>query len=360
MEIRVKLTDQELPCSIFFLDFLNRHISGKAHIADWHDQLTEQLTYHEGAIEQSAKAIADRVFDNPVSNRAVHDVYELLHSLMTGKFDKLEVYRQRYRFIFIVGAPRHGGSYLTKQLFRALGRQAEAVPDVVAHDGFPDVRPVRLYANFNTAVVMMHTLAEYLVMANLLFGQASPHDGKIIVPKKATKFAFHGAFFNDVFGPEAEYIVTLRHPIPACISTYEKAGGLPPDEKFKIRSRIEQWIAANAESLDRRPGAIVDQHYFDAYLRYWEHYHYQLALSGLASYRNGRVVVYGEQRMTDLAKTFFERFRSDAQPEKFHVFNKRDRHPEWQAKAEAAMRRVQAVWRTAILPFPFEELMEQW
>ncbi len=360
MGIYIKITDAEVRCSMYFLDFLNRLVSNKTQISDWHDQLGEKLTYTDAEIEESAKAIAGHVFDHPLSKRAVHKAYGLLYSFLIGDYNKLAPYRRRFHFICVVGAPRHGGSYLTKQLFRAIGMEADRVPDVIAHDGFPDSRPFRFGKRFNAAVTMMHTLAEYLVMVDLFFGKSTPHNGKVIVPKKATKFAYQGAFFNDIFSPHIEYVVTLRHPIPACISTYEKSGGLPPDEKFRLRGRIEQWIGANYKLLDRRGNPITDQHYFDAYLRYWEHYHYSLATSGLGANHNWRVVAYDKDRMMNVARDFFDRFDSASEPEQFHVFDKRDRHPEWRSKAEAAIRRVHAVWQAAGLLFPVEELMEQW
>lgn len=96
----------------------------------------------------------------------------------------MKPFHYRYNFICVVGTPRHGGSYVTKQLFRAL-------------------------------------------------------ESMIPVTKKATKAAYQGGFFDRVLGPNAEYIITLRHPIPACISTYEKSGGLPADGRLAVRGNIE-------------------------------------------------------------------------------------------------------------------------
>lgn len=76
--------------------------------------------------------------------------------------------------------------------------------------------------------------------------------------------AYQGSFFREVFGPDADCLITLRHPIAACISTYEKSGGLPADGKFCVRSKIEDWAKTSIEAMDTRPRDGDD--YFSAYL----------------------------------------------------------------------------------------------
>ena len=109
------------------------------------------------------------------------------------------------------------------------------------------------------------------------------------------------------------------------------------------------------------PDAVLKMDYFDAYLRYWEQYNYYVATTGLSANKAIRVVAYGKERMEQLVKSFYYRFGdTDPQPEPFEVFDKRDRHPEWIARAEPVVRRVSEVWSTVGLVFPLEEVMEGW
>ena len=64
--------------------------------------------------------------------------------------------------------------------------------------------------------------------------------------------------------------------------------------------------------------------------------------------------------MENVAKALFERFGNSQQQEKFQVFDNKSRHPAWQQKAEAAIVRTYNLWRSVGLPFPVDELMEQW
>jgi hypothetical protein len=234
------------------------------------------------------------------------------------------------------------------------------VPSVIAHDGFPNITPYVLADGHNTHTFVTQQMAEYLAMVEVYFTRARRVDGYTVVPKKATKAAYQGAFFNSVLGPHTEYIVTLRHPVAACISTYEKSGGLPLDGRFDARGNIEEWIKRDLVWLGADEGSLLRGDYFEIYLRYWENYHRLLAFSGLAANRNWTIVAYGKESLTTLAEKLHARFGSAAAPGEFKVFDKRSRHRGWSGKAEQAIARVAQAWALAGLRFPVDEVMEGW
>lgn len=361
MGVEIKLTDKEFPVSPVFIDFLHRHIGNRGFEATWYDQLSEELIPAKAdEAQKAAVAVAEQVLQDPLGQKAIYRSYELFTALLTGQPERLRFFHDRYRFICIVGCPRHGGSYLTKQLMIALGIDPEQVPNALAHDGFPDAGPFQLKENYNSLTTMMQNMAEYLAMVEVFFANSRLFDNFVFVPKKATKAAYQGAFFNSALGPGTEYVITLRHPLAACISTYEKSTGLPSDGKFSVRGNIEEWARRDNEFTGADPARLPERPYFDVYLRYWEQYHLNLALTGLAASRNWRVVAFGQQRMVDLARSYFQRFRCRTAVEEFQVFDKRDWHPEWRKDAVAAMQRVEAEWRRLDLCFPMDEIMEGW
>jgi hypothetical protein len=197
-------------------------------------------------------------------------------------------------------------------------------------------------------------------MVEVFFVQSRAFDQRVVVPKKATKAAYHGAFFLNIWGPDTDLIITLRHPVAACISTYEKSTGLPVGGKFAVRGNIEEWAQRDNLATGADVDRIVEQDYFDVYLRYWEQYHYNLALTGLMAGKNRTVVAYGQERLMACARRFCERFQISIEVDDFKVFDKRDRHPDWNRRAEPAIRRVAKVWNTIGLTFPLDEVMEGW
>lgn len=361
MGVEIKLTDKELPISPAMIEFLDHHISGKAHEVTWPDQLSEVLVPTEAEQRfQYAQSVADKVLQDPFGQRAIYRAYELLAAISIGSMQKLRPVHERYRFLCVVGCPRHGGSYLTTELFRALGHDPYRVPNELAHDGFPNLTPFALDDRYNAHTSMSQQLAEYLTMVEVYFAKSRTENGYTVVPKKATKAVYQGALFNAVLGPQTEYIVTLRHPVAACISTYEKSNGLPLDGRFEVRGNIEEWARRDLEWLGAEPGSLVRGDYFDIYLRYWERYHYSIALTGLTASKKWTVVAYGKERLMALAQRLHARFGSTAAPGEFKVFDKRSRHPEWDAKATEAIARVEHVWKSVGLVFPVDEVQEGW
>jgi hypothetical protein len=46
--------------------------------------------------------------------------------------------------------------------------------------------------------------------------------------------------------------------------------------------------------------------------------------------------------------------------EQFHVSDRRELHPDWVARAEPALRRIDELWTRVGLTFPLVEINERW
>ncbi len=362
MGVDIKLSDRELPVSPVFMDFLAHVVEEKPfETAKWGDQLSEELSSNQKQILEQAAENAKVVMAKPEGQRYIGRAYELLVCLMTGDLEKIKDIQLKFHFINIIGVPRNGGSYLTKEVYRSLGHDPEKVPNVVAHDGFPEAAPFRFDKGVNSWMTSLQTMAEFLTMVEIYFGKERPHTGKIVVPKKLTKGTYAGGFFHRILGSSVENILTIRHPVTSCISTYEKSGGLPDDGKFRIRGNIEEWVRRDLEYTGMSTEEITQMDYFDAYLRYWEQYHYYVATTGLSANKLTRIVPYSSEAMMDTVLDYHYRFGNrNPQPEEFKVFDKRDRHPDWFRQAEPVVRRVHEIWTRVGLEFPLEQVVEAW
>lgn len=361
MGVDIRLTDRQLPVSPVFVDFIRQVMEGTGfRNSQWHDQLSEVLSGEQKDVVKMAAENAKKVIESPMGQEKVKRAYELLVALMTGDTNVLRDIQFRFHFINIIGVPRHGGSYLTSELYRALGYNPDEVPNVIAHDGFPEASPFRLQPGVNSWITSLQTMAEYLTMVEVFFAKDKTHTGKIIVPKKLLKGSYAGGFFHRVLGESVEHILTVRHPVTSCISTYEKSGGLPEDGKFAVRGNIEEWIRRDLVYTGMDAEAVKTLDYFDAYLRYWEQYHYYVATTGLSASKNINIVAYGKERMMDTAQAFHHRFGSHLKPEPFEVFDKKGRHPDWFEEADKVVNRVAEVWQRIGLEFPVEHIAEAW
>lgn len=362
MGIELKLTDRELPVSPVFVDFLAHLVDSRAFDGNvWHDQLSEELNQAQRDLAQRAPKDAERVMADPRGRAAVGRAYQWLLALMTGDLNAVREAQLRFHFVNVIGIPRNGGSYLIGELYRALGYDPAQVPNALAHDGFPEAGPFSLRPGANSWIVSLQTMAEYLVMVEMFFQGARRHSGKTVVPKKLTKGIYAGGFFHRVLGEAVEHILTLRHPAAACVSTYEKSGGLPENGRFAVRSNIEDWCRRDLLYTGLKPEELAQMDYFDAYLRYWEQYHLYIATTGLTASSELRVVVYDKERLETLAASFHRRYESTLTPGSFKVSDSgRSRHPDWVERATPTIDRVAAAWARVGLEFPRDAVMECW
>jgi hypothetical protein len=348
----------ELPISPTFIDFLARSLD-RIEFCDetWPDQVSEAMNRRQRSIRSMAQWRLERLMSDEAAQEAIDRVHQLFTELMTGELTSLERIHRRHRFLVVVGVPRTGGSFLTAALFSSLGYQPTRVPAALAHDGFPDAQPLALRAGKNTFLSTMRSISEYLLMVEMYF--ATRNDEPIFVPKKLTKAIYAGDAFNMVLGQEAEYWLTIRHPIAACISTYEKSGGLPANGLFQTRSTIEKWISRDLMYTGVNRREIKEMSYFDAYVRYWEQYYINLAIGGLTKGRTFTVVPFSKISIERTADLFRARFKTDMRQGEFISSVRLDaRHPSWTARANDALSRVAAVWRLVGLPFPANEIAQ--
>jgi hypothetical protein len=345
----------QLPLSPVFIDFLARWLDNSGFAGEpWFDQRTETLSNSITVMRCAAGYRLERLLTEAAAQAAIEAVYRRFYGLLMNCSSALDGARERYRFISVVGAPRTGGSYLTGELFCALGYDPTGVPAAVAHDGFPEARPIS--DGDNAWVNTLLTTSQYLTMLDLYFSDRDC-GRPIIVPKKLTKSVYAGSFFNALLGEKAEYLITIRHPIASCVSTYEKSGGLPADGLFTARSAMEKWIRRDLLHMGVSASELADMEYFAAYVRYWEQYYINLAMSGLTANRLRSVVAFGERNMEEAAQLQHCRLGSGRSLTKFVSPEPAyERHPQWSRRSKEAMERVAAVWHLVGLPFPAAEL----
>jgi hypothetical protein len=362
MGVEFKLTDHELPVSPVFINFLAQVLLKRPFDRElWADQRSEALSISDEDRDRRAAEAVAVVMGDLSGRQQVARAYRLFLALLTGDLAVLRAFQARFHFINVIGIPRTGGSYLTAELYRALGLAPTQVPNALAHDSFPEAGPFQLQPGINSWTVSLKTMAEYLTMVELFFAHQKQHSGKIVVPKKLTQSIYAGGFFHRVLGEGAEYVFTLRHPVAACVSTYEKSGGLPADGRFRVRSNIEEWCRRDLDCFGCGGERLKNLNYFDAYLLYWEQYHLSMAMTGLGASQHLRVVAFGKAALEATAQGYHDRFGSGLRASQFHVTDKTRRlHPKWIERAQLSIERIAATWQAHGLGFPAEELYACW
>lgn len=360
MGLTLTLTDREIPASPSFIEFLHAHLTGEDHyVGSWYAQEEEGM-HRDGDRYSDIQSKARYVLGHPDGQRAIIKSYRFFKEMLTGRPDELRDLT-RYRFFFVTGIPRTGGTYMTKQLFRAGNIDYKKVQNALAHDGFPHLGYLSFKGAANIHTNGLLQLAEYLTMVDTFFKQHGrlAYQGGVIVPKKFTKGVYYFDIIKELFGEKSNYIVTLRHPLSVIQSVLDKAGGMPKDRKYGLRSAIERWALDDWLHFGADEKTIRSMNYVETFCGYWKRYHYQMALSGIAGMPTTQVVPYGAGHMDQAVRHWYREFEVSIDPEPF----KQAARPRFEAAEEAVAERVledvASFWNSLGLDFPLEALRQR-
>jgi hypothetical protein len=330
---------------------------------DWADQ-TKDFLHNPMPVPKFDESL----FKTPLSRRAVNDLLNMAVAIMAGNYLPVRQYLQNIRFAFVIGYPRSGGSYLVKELLRALDLDHKRVSEALAHDGFPELRDIwfdwngnRPYYHLQDAIFQT---AEFLVIANFYYQLKTRRQpsGIWLAPKKMHKMVNWGGSFKMLLGQSrADYIVTIRNPLPTAISIYEKSGGLPADKLFPARaprSAIERWILTDLMLLGHSMQEISEMEYFDAVQISWSNFYARMATSGLflGDRQEIRLISYGKPELEAVISEFRKQYShgtaKGTAPEAVLVHDKSSEHPKWQNRATEAANSMSLLWASLGLRFP--------
>ena len=369
--ISLQLSGEQFPVSATFVHFLDA-LTGQSFLKNadefqWGDQVTERMRVGQRNTPAFRKAVLEAgrgAWQTPIGRGMIERAYGIFLALLQGDARFLGNLQSRNRFIFVTSFPRSGGSYLTKGLFRAIGKTHDDFPAWFAHDGFPNGMDGWYTEDGMDLSPMVRTTiqqtAEWIAMADWYFREDGPKEGLRTIPKKATKMVYNGWFFRETFGPATEWVVPVRHPAAACRSLVDKAGGMTEHGLFPEhpRSTIEQWVLDAWKTDGISETEVARMPYFTAFLHYWKRYHQVLVTRGLASgNRRLRVLAYGREDFESYLQEQSARFASPLPVEPMHIGKSaRETHPEWVREAEETLYRVRDLWADYGVRMPLDKI----
>lgn len=356
MGIEITLTDRQFPVSPAFIRFLAQRLELTEVPAErWPDQVSEDLVPSPDEPPGTVERLAEQVMNVSSGREWVARAYELFVALLAADPQALTQFQSRFRFITVSGIPRSGGSYLTAEFYKSLHIDPYRVPHALAHDSFPHANPYALSPDANSWITTLRSTAEFMTMVEIFFATTTATE--VTVPKKLTQSLYAWPFFQHVFGPRAAHFLTVRHPAAACISTYEKSGGLPAGGRFRVRSNIEAWCRRDLQHSAWLHSQPEDMDYFSVYLRYWELYYLRAAADCAPALPGFSVVPFEPRALQQCAQRYHDRHRSELNAAPFQVRPQTlARHPAWAELSRPAIARVAAAWDRVGMPFPFAEL----
>lgn len=326
---------------------------------DWAAQTTDFL-----ADLPALPKFDESLFKTDLSRKALEDTTQIILAMVRGDYEFIRHYLQGIRFAFIIGYPRTGGSYLTKSIVRVTGLDHKNVPEPLAHDSYPNILDSWVRDDSGQPLSYFYEsffqLAEFLVLSKLYWRQKTKltENQTYLVAKKIHKAVYAGQGFKTLFIPgQADYLLTVRNPLPVAISIYEKSGGLPEDGKFpakQLRSFIEVVVLRDLLALGYSVDEIAGLDYYAAVEKSWVRFYSTLATSGLfCGGKNGiRIIPYDKNTLVATVQSYYDEHGFAEAPEDVYIDDKSSRHEAWKQQADAAVSTMKQLWASLGLAFP--------
>lgn len=257
-----------------------------------------------------------------------------------GKY--LRKYLGNREFKLILGAMRTGGTYLYKEISEIHGQKWDKLNLEMTHDGIPHYVAL---SNWNRAEIfnfLLFDMAQYFVWVKREI------DSSVVVQKRIA-YVHALPFLNGLFGDTAEYIVTIRHPVPLA---YSFARIMGQDLKNGDNETPEGWERLITESGDWMSDKVWDElNYFQKTLLFWGSYYSDVATSSAFSQRI-TVVRFGEDVDGYLQSCSKEAGLNNYQPEGFDFTVKPNNGELDQDELSAVFSSVKHKWEANNLTFP--------
>lgn len=297
MSVSFSLSDSSFPASGAFIDFLLCFVEGRQFSdVGWEDQVTEGFSGGDRSIDKCASRNARALLALPRGRELIAYFYKVVHALLSSDFSFLRREFAGYKFSYVVGVPRSGGTFLLRRLLlhhnSCAAYPVSLLPALAIHDGTPDVSlpgALPVLSSLNRNVVQ---LAELFVALKLLYPR------KCTVVKKMSRYAFAGPLLSSVFPSPRLLYVTIRHPCNVALSTLDKCGAgarfRSGSSQFAVRCAIDEQVLQSVCSFYgfSSPG-VFSMSYVKCFALYWRLFY----LSLLGSFGTEHVILlrYGDE-----------------------------------------------------------------
>jgi hypothetical protein len=224
--------------------------------------------------EQIRKVTAKLTGDAKTHQRTktfINDVCQLTEGLMAKGPQCLQNYLGNKKFKFIIGAMRTGGTYLYKELCQVYGQPWSSLNLEMTHDSIPSYNCLSFNHYPNSFLVLIFEMAQFFVWVK----REIPGD---IVVQKRIAYAHALPFLNALLGKNAEYILTLRHPVPLGYSFAKLEGQDPWSPNCKEPPGWYGLVTSGGKQMTKAQWHKLS--YFKKVLLYWERYYMDVAEAG--------------------------------------------------------------------------------
>ncbi|MGM0472354.1 MAG: hypothetical protein ACQEQI_08785 [Bacillota bacterium] len=206
--------------------------------------ISDYFEYQKNKIKKLKRSLDNNKKLKKKVDDFLDECMNLFNAFLTDNEQITNKYLQK-EFYFILGCPRTGGTFMLKEVSKAFNYSHDNYYMSLMHDGMPNMnyqinnglnwrKPENYY-------YILFQLCQFLVYVN------REVDSKYIAKK--TEFEKYIQLVDHIFGDQAHYIVTVRHPAAVNASRMETgaAGKTCDDVKTEMKRSLYIWQTAYSE-----------------------------------------------------------------------------------------------------------------
>ncbi len=205
--------------------------------------------YMPGLQKKIGHEIRDRMKDRENQLKMgefIDETMKLYNGIIGNNREAISPYIDSRRFYFVLGTTRTGGTYLQRELGRAVGWPVREFLHDMIHDSIPHTEFIMgrgALAGTNNMVWRkpFNYFNFAFQLAQLLVYLKRAGNGRKNIVLKHSYFCFCLPPVDEVFKGNAEYIVTVRHPGSTAASRAESRGIDPADHDFR-QMCFKEWM----------------------------------------------------------------------------------------------------------------------
>lgn len=247
-------------------------------------------------------------------------------------------------FIFVIGAMRTAGTYLYTELSNILNINWKKLNMKMTHDSIPTDIYLAYWNEVSNWIPLMFEMSQFLSWVN----RECLNQENII--QKRIAYGHSIPILDNLFGDNAEYIITVRHP-GAIAESFKQM------ENIDMETRMEpaEWkvLAQKRKNISKCEWEKLS--YNERFLVYWQVYYEDVAKYGVPD-GNVTVLCYGQEEYEGFLKEFAQRNNKEYNPDEFKI-TKREYDDFWCSdQVNEVINQVDLWWQIHGFDFPDLEL----
>ena len=265
------------------------------------------------------------------------------HNLLSDK-EWISDYLENKKIIFVIGAMRTAGTYLYTELCKIMNINWENLNLKMTHDNIPTYAYLTYWEKPSSWLPLIFEMAQFLAWAKReCMGQEA-------IVQKRIAYGHAIPVLDNLFGDNAEYIITVRHPGAIAESFKELE-----DINMKTKKEPNGWKHFVEDRKGISKTEWEELSYNEMVLVYWQVYYEDVVKYGLPE-GNITVLGYGQEEYEGFLKGFAQNRNKDYKPNEFKVSDRRYDDFWYSDQVKEVINQVELWWQIHGLEFPELEL----